>query len=320
MARTRIRTSLAALATAALLVTAGCGVDQNDEATQKVAGNDVKTENSGSTDGGDIKIESGSFEGTGGAVFLNQAAEATSAVDTQKIYMNMTMTGVPEVGDITIEANGEVDNTSGLSHMTMDMGSMFAGLGAEAGLPEDAGLMEVIVDGDTTYTKSALFSMLGDEAKPWVKMPTEDQGSVTSGAPSDPSKFLEFLENTGSDIEEVGTEEVRGVETTHIRTVLDTEALMADAPEADKAEMQAQLDQLGGAFDEIPVEAWVGEDGMVRRITMSFDFAGVADADLGEAAMTITVEMYDFGEPVDITIPDPSQVSDLDPSMMMPGN
>lgn len=320
MARTRIRTSLAALAAAALLATAGCGVDQSDEATQKVAGNDTKTENSGSTDGGDITIESGTFEGTGGAVFLNEAAEATSAVDTQKIYMNMTMTGVPEVGDITIEANGEVDNTSGLSHMTMDMSSVFGAMGDEAGLPADAGMMEVIVDGDTTYMKSSLFSMLGDDSKPWMKVPTEDQGSVTSGAPSDPSKFLEFLENTGSEIEEVGTEEVRGVETTHIRTVLDTEALLADAPEEDKAEMQAQLDELGGAFDEIPVEAWVGEDGMVRRITMTFDFAATGDAELGNTAMDITVEMYDFGEPVDISVPDPSEVSDLDATGMAPGN
>lgn len=317
MATTRIRTSLGTLAAVALLLTAGCGVDQSDNATEKVTAN--RTELPGSDGGGDIKIESGSFEGTGGAVFLNKAAQATSAVDSQKIWMEMKVAGIPEIGEMSIIAEGAVDNQTGLSHMTMDMSSVFGQLEG-AGMPADAGTMEMIVDGDTTYMKSSLFSMLGDSSKPWMKMDTADQGSVTSGTPSDPRAFLDYLKSTGSEIEELGTEEVRGVATTHIRTVLDTEEIMANAPAEDQADMQKQLDELGGSFPQIPLEAWVGEDGMVRRISMDFDFSTIDDADLGGASMTITIEMYDFGKPVDIKIPDASQVSDFDTSAMMPGN
>lgn len=294
MTRTRIRTSLASLAAAALLVTAGCGVDQSDSATEKVTGNtDGKIE----SPGGNVEIESGSFEGTGGAVFLNQAAEATSAVDTQKIWLEMEVTGVPEMGSMSITAEGAIDNKAGVSHMKMDMGSMFAGLDemgdGSVDLPDDMGVMEMIVDGDTSYVKSSLFSMVGEDSKPWMKMDTEEQGSVTNGTPSDPSKFLDYLKSTGSEIEELGTEEVRGVETVHIRTVLDTEEVMANAAEDDLDDMQAQLDELGGSFPEIPVEAWVGDDDMVRRLTMSFDFDQLAEEELDGAGMTITIEMYD---------------------------
>ncbi|MEO6987370.1 MAG: hypothetical protein ABI239_01845 [Aquihabitans sp.] len=319
MASSRIRTSLATLAAAALLVTAGCGVDQNDNATEKVTSNtETSTKDDGG--GGKVEIESGSFEGTGGAVFLNQAAEATTAVETQKMTMEMTMTGVPDMGTMSMTMDGEIDNASGLSRISMDMSSMFGAMGTEEGMPADAGIMEMIVDGDTTYMKSSLFGMFGDDSKPWMKIPTADQDSLTSGAPSDPNQFLDFLKNSGSDVEELGTEEVRGVETTHVRTVLDMEDIMANASAEEQAEMQEQLDSMGSSLPEIPVEAWVDADGMIRRFTMTFDASSLGEDELDGMSMEFTIEMYDFGEPVDIQIPDPSQVSDLDTSMMMPGN
>lgn len=319
MARSRIRTSLAALAAATVLVSVGCGVDAKDAASEKITGTENggpgKTENTG----GDIKIESGSFEGTGGAVFLNRAAVATSEVETQKMWMEMKMSS-PATGDISIIAEGSIDNETGMSQITMDMSDVFSSMDSGGGmsLPPEAGIMEMITDGDDTYMKSPLLSMFGDSEKPWVRMDTDEvsDGEVTSGAPSDPTKFLEFLENTGSEIEELGNEEVRGVDTIHVRTTLDMEEIMKSAPAEDQEEMQKQLDEMGGAFTEIPLEAWVDEDGMVRRIQMDFDLADLGDEEMGEGTMLLTIEMYDFGEPVDITIPDPSEVSEMDTAML----
>ena len=47
-----------------------------------------------------------SFEGTGGAVFLKEAAEATRAVDSQKVSMTIAMEGVPLLGDVKMSVDG----------------------------------------------------------------------------------------------------------------------------------------------------------------------------------------------------------------------
>ncbi len=328
MSRPSARTAFAALAGAALLVTAGCGVSLDEDASPSAAGGGTESPASGGNgsggNGSGALPAGGSFEGTGGAVYLSQAADATSGVTTQKMSMEMVMEGVPSMGSIAITSEGAFDNEAGQGHMTMDMGDVFGGMGEGAGLPDDAGVMEMVIDGDVVYMKSPLFAMLGDEDKPWQRIDAEDLqegGAMSGGAQSDPGEFLAFLEAAGDDVTEVGTEEVRGVETTHVTATLDLQKMLADAPADEQAELEQQLEGLGAAadtFTEIPAEAWIDADGYVRRFTMDFDFSGAAEADpeLAGVTMTMTIELYDFDEPVDIEIPDPAEVGELDPSLL----
>lgn len=322
MSRPSARTAFAALAGAALLVTAGCGVSLDEDASPSAAGGGGQTP----VAGGDTPVlpAGGSFEGTGGAVYLSRAAEETGGVATQKMSMEMVMEGVPSMGTISITSEGAFDNEAGQGHMTMDMGDVFGGMGEGAGLPDDAGTMEMVIDGDVVYMKSPLFAMMGDEDKPWQRIDADELqqgGAMGGGAQSDPGEFLEFLEAAGDDVTEVGTEEVRGVETTHLTATLDLQKMLADAPADEQAELEEQLEGLGAAadsFTEIPAEAWIDEDGYVRRFTLTFDFAEAAaeEPELEGVAMTMTIELYDFDEPVEIEIPDPSEVGELDPSLL----
>ena len=54
---------------------------------------------------------------------------------------------------------------------------------------------------------------------------------------------------------------------------------------------------------------WVGEDGLVRKLemTMSMTEPGTAQA----AAASMSYEMFDYGEPVHITLPLPAETVDV---------
>lgn len=329
MLPSRARTTLAAIAAAAVLVTAGCGVDRADDTALKASGGPVPER---TTPGGDktpAPVEPGSFEGTGGVVRLQQAADATAAMDTMSMTMDMEMTGVPMFGNMTITMEGAIDTKAETAHMTMDMGDMFSAMGSLGGedMPADAGVIEMIIDGDTSYMRSSLFEMMPgvDSSKPWFEAPADEvneSGTFSQGS-NDPREFLEFLQNNGSEVTEVGTEELRGVETTHLRTVLDPEKMIESADADEKAEMEESLEGLGAnGITEIPVDVWIDGDGMVRKMIMTMDMSNMdtGDDDLGmdtsDMKMVITMEMFDFGEPVDIEVPDPSQVQKMPAGML----
>lgn len=321
MSRSRSRTAVAALAAALALGAAACGVSA-DESIESAG----PSPEQGGGGGGTTAPESpegpgrGSFEGTGGTVFLREAAEATSEVTSQRFTMTLDM-DTPGTGGVSVDSEGAFDNETGRGRITMDMTESFANTGADESLPEGAGIMEMIVDGGTTYVKSPLYSMMGGGDEEWMRIDTEeltDTSSLGGGQAVDPAEFLRFLEAAGGEIEEVGTEEVRGVETTHLRTTLDLRKMLEEASDEERAELEEDLEGLGagaGAFTSLPTEAWVDEDGYVRRFTMTFDFSHVAD-EMDGVSMVFTVELFDFNEPVDIEIPDPSVVGELDPSVL----
>lgn len=309
MFRSPKRSTAAATLAVALLFTSACGVDNNASGPSGVRTGPVDDSQEATDLSEGVALESGSFEGTGGAVYLSKAAEATAAVETQRMSMVMSMDGIPGAGSITFSIEGAIDAPNELAHMTMDMGDLTSMMGID-------GTIEMVVDGDTTYMKSEMFSMMGEDSKPWVRADTDEVGEEDMFGPTatnDPSEFLAFLENAGGEVTEVGNETIRGVETKHVKTELDIEAMMADATDEEKAEMEEALAEMGAEGGVIPTEAWIDGDGFVRKLTMVFDFnsMGATDTEMEGVAMTIDIEMYDFNEPMDIQVPDPADVGEM---------
>lgn len=307
--RGRLGRRLVALTAAVALGVAGCGVSQD--------GSDYA-----------IALEAGRFDGPSGAAYLGEVAEATGDLTTQKMSMEMVIEGVPMMGDLALTSEGQFDNENERGRLSMDMSAMFDSMGAGSGLPAGSGVIEMVIDGDVAYMKSPLLSELGGSDKPWLRVDSLDLaegGAMTGGAQSNPQAFLEFLRSAGS-VDELGTETIRGVETTHLGAELALEDFVAQAPEAERAELEETLESLGTeglAFPAIPAEVWVDGEGYVRKFEMTFDFADLGESTdeagsmgMDEMSMTIAVEFYDFDQPVDITIPDPSEVGELDPSIL----
>ena len=67
------------------------------------------------------------------------------------------------------------------------------------------------------------------------------------------------------------------------------------------------------------MDVWIGSDGLVRRVQIGV--SGLQPTTPSTASPTgvggtLTMEFYDFGQPVDITIPPADQVFQVDPSIL----
>jgi len=199
----------------------------------------------------------------------------------------------------------------------MDMGAMFDQLTAATGeeLPFELGdgVLELVTDADTAYLHFSLIETLTG-ASGWLSMSADELGTGASslglgaGATA-PTKMLEALRGVTDEPEIVGQEEVRGVETTHYRGTLTLADALEKVPEDQRAEVAAALDELGEDGDAgIPIDVWIDGDGLPRRMTVDMGDA-LAMVAPGGGSATMTMELFDYGEPVDIAIPSPDEVT-----------
>jgi hypothetical protein len=173
---------------------------------------------------------------------------------------------------------------------------------------------EVIYDGQDVYVRAGLLDLFTG-GRPWLRVPApelDEVADVLEGSVlSDPGSFLELLEAAGGPLEDLGVENVRGVPTRHVAVELDVAALIAEVAPQRAEEIDEQLERLGGTTDleVIPAEAWIDAQGYVRRFSVSVAPGGASD---GEGTITQTIELWGFGDPVDVDVPPPSEVRDLD--------
>jgi hypothetical protein len=95
---------------------------------------------------------------------------------------------------------------------------------------------------------------------------------------------------------------VKGVETTHYRTTIDLEQAAKRAKGATRQSLRRVIDVAG--VKKLPVDAWVGEDGYVRKVVYR-QYSGK------NQSAKITMELYEFGSPVTITPPPAATVIDF---------
>jgi hypothetical protein len=96
-----------------------------------------------------------------------------------------------------------------------------------------------------------------------------------------PDRLLEDLIESSKEVEKLGSEEIRGVTTTHYRAQLDETKLGADEDEA------------------VAVDAWIDEQGLPRRVR-------VPSGTDGETAAV--ADLFDFGVRVDVEAPPASEI------------
>jgi hypothetical protein len=119
---------------------------------------------------------------------------------------------------------------------------------------------------------------------------------------TDPSQSLDLLRAASSDFREVGEEEIRGVQTTHYEGTVDLEKVAEQVPEDARESYRRLMEQSGQR--EIPMEVWIDEDGLTRRVHY--------EQTLGDGTtMDLTQEYFDFGVEVDVEPPPDEDVLDI---------
>jgi hypothetical protein len=251
--------------------------------------------------------QAASFSSPGGVL---AAISSTEEEKTSKVDFQLSISGTEGgAADIEMVGTGEMDYETNNAVITAD-------LPASAGM--EGTVESRVVDG-ISYVKTEV----GGETvtpTPWVKVDlnqvAEEQGmeGLLQQGSSDPSDGLEMLRAAGDDVEEVGTEELRGDEVTHY-TVTVNAANLSDSEDEDVRAQAEALELVYGNAD-IPTDVWVDEENRVRKMEMSMDLAALSEqmtegeGEQVTGTMTMAYELYDFGAEVSIEAPPADQVTD----------
>ena len=101
----------------------------------------------------------------------------------------------------------------------------------------------------------------------------------------------------------VGDDTVAGQHATHYRASIDYAKVAAKLPDS-AASQREELSKLG----KVPADVWINDDDRVVKMHLVID-AGSLGASAGTAELTM--EITDFGVPVDVQAPPADQTTDL---------
>jgi hypothetical protein len=238
------------------------------------------------------------------------ASAATKTADTTSSRVAFTATmDVDGVGGMTLSGAGLFDGRTKSGALNMRF-ALPADAQAQLGGVDPT--MQMIFDGRhglVMYMRSPLLRTLA--ADKWVKMDLAkvakkagiDLGSLMNANQADPSQSLKML-MASSDAHPLGFDRVRGVFTTHYTLKVDLARLAKDNKAMSKA--LDQVRKLTGV-DSYPAEAWVDDQGRVRKLKVDMSFNSAAG---GAFTMSLTEELYAFGVKADIQPPPASDVLD----------
>ncbi|MGH9023093.1 MAG: hypothetical protein ACRDV9_08340, partial [Acidimicrobiia bacterium] len=162
-------------------------------------------------------------------------ASASKVADEKTASFEASFALLP--GGQRFSATGAIDSTRSLLSMSLDLGSVLGGA-APGG-----GKAEMILDGKAFYMRG-FFPVADDQRAQWIRIDLEQlsgksgldlSGMLEQFKSLDPKSQLAMLAGVADDVEEVGTEEVRGVKTRHLKASVDLERALAEMPPAFKA-------------------------------------------------------------------------------------
>ena len=240
---------------------------------------------------------------------LRNAPKSTTDAKTGRMEVLIERRG-DGTSPAPITISGEADFQAHRGHMLIDL--------SQLGLPGPP--VDAVFDNAIVYEKfpESLGAAL-PRGKSWVKVDLATAGrSVGLGAGSigqaqagDPSQTLDYLRGVTGHVTRVGAEDVRGTQTTHYRTVVDLEKAAERSPTA-REQIKSAIKLLGSSSQ--PLDVWIDAQGRVRRMKYAVDLSkskAAASTPAASGVATFTLDLFDFGVPVQATIPPADQVADL---------
>jgi hypothetical protein len=209
---------------------------------------------------------------------VRAAPDRAAAAGSARIEVTVTIDGPHGPWHLRSSGAFAGDRTT----LSTDLGSMLASLPeADVGpLPE--GIEEparTIHDGDTVYVRLPLLDPLTGTSG-WLST-TPDSAALTKVGAVDPLRALMILRDATDEVDEVGREQVRGADTTRYRATIGDQH----------------------------VDVWLDADGRPRRLRIPLPDTA---RDVGVAApATMVVEVFDYGDPIEIAVPAPGEVTPL---------
>jgi hypothetical protein len=241
----------------------------------------------------------GSLTACGGSLALDPVAQAATKTNAEQSFRFSfhASDGTPQG---TMDGDGAYDAQGRLLRMSFDVPF---GTGKKM-------RMDMLADSSKSlvmYVRMPLLTAFLPQGKSWVKVDVAEAMKAKGGNlaqmlqanESSPAQMLQALVHS-KDSKIVGTEIVGGVETTHYKATVDPkDALLSQAKGSVPAQVDAALAKAN--LGRLPVEVWVGNDGLVRRLQV--DLPRIAGAKAGFGGITFTEDMTAYGESVTVGLP-----------------
>lgn len=234
---------------------------------------------------------------------LAAALVSTRAVASARVELQTTVAG--PAGPVALVHRAAFSDGGMRVAGESDMSQVAAALEA-AGQQLDGDWSQpagIVVDGDTVFSQlGPMAEALGRAPDDWASARLSEVAASDSAADNDtlalvldPLGPLDLLRHPVDAVETVGRDEVRGTGTDHLRARLDLTDGGADEQPAGSFEGRL----VAAGVETLPVEVWIDDDGVVRRLLVTVDAGGT---------MTTTFELFDVGTPVEVSVPDPADV------------
>ena len=222
----------------------------------------------------------------------------------------------PQLGKtLRMRGTGAIDGTS--AQMTFKLGSMLGQMGLPSSMGglaqlKNTSIKEVALEQNGDYVIYMQLGFLSSQlpgGKQWIKLDVSklgkaaglDLGKLMSGTQFQPSDLLGMLTSEGAKIQKLGPATVDGVATTHYRVTID----LAKALQS-KGLTSPLLNGITAQMKTATSEVWIGKDGLVRRVKISYNVPHGATP----MRMAMTMSLYDYGAHLSIAAPPSSQVFD----------
>ncbi len=252
----------------------------------------------------------------GGSAVLASAAETTRDAGSSKVAFTLTTELPPEVSEepVTLTGEGVFDYANRTGQVSYDFsrppGHRFGQTSSDP--------VEIRFLDNVFYMKFPLLSAFMPNAKEWIEFDLESLGAeagidlsqLEQLGQGDPSQALDYLRATGS-VEEVGTEEIGGVETTHYQGSIMLDSVVEQVPAEQQEAVRKAIEKLKKqtGLTEIPVDVWVDGDGLLRRMSFTYTAKVPVGGETQDASSTVTMEFSDYGIEVDVEAPPADEVT-----------
>jgi hypothetical protein len=211
------------------------------------------------------------------------AVRAAVSTTTQQQSSRIAMDIATDAGAIKVDMKAE-----GLFDYAKKIGTM------SMTIPGTQGKIQMIVDGDTMYMQ------IPGKGDSYYSLPLKEFGGTSFGSTSDPTSSLQALTGLSDDVKSVGTADVRGDETTHYRGTYDLKRSMEKLTGLPKQAMQKLIDS--GSNTIVPFDAYIDSEGRMRKLVQDTTIK-LPSSPGQEVHSKVTMELYDFGTPVNVTVP-----------------
>ena len=227
-------------------------------------------------------------------------AAAKRTADARSAVFDMQMQVEAAGTSVSMNASGAMRG-SDTAKMTMRMNGAGVSSAIDMLMLREAGRLVM-------YMRSPTFRATLPAGKTWMRLDLDLAAAklgVDYSELIDTSRTLGPLEHGLVSTKRVGTAAVAGEPTTRYKAVIDTKRAARAVPAF--AKQLRAIERAGVRVPRLTEDVWIGRDGRIRRVGLSFPF--VQQGVHAKSSLTMTIRAYDV--PVTIAAPPRAQVFDF---------